>query len=276
MRTFGPLSFVALFGLLESAALLAVSIAFRDGMAIVATILLSFLSVIVGIGNKWNLKLNQRSVRRGWTPAGDVVIRYPKGSFLVVKCTEDVARSLYFAPENIDYLIQSQWIYRLVSLVGTIMLMGGIVCLGNARIIPQLGFAAAYMIINALYWIVAALPPKVHWDTSAFTITRHRFDSTKPEDTDKNFTEKNKTFTQALWKVIVATRSVEWAKRNNTAPNSPAWAQWLKDAEANANSSVPYNEGDTVVYPVPDWDPQHALITLLAELSTETGPKQLA
>lgn len=90
-------------------------------MSLLATLLLSFLSTLTGVANKSKLKLPQR--RPGAAPRGDTVIRYPNGSYLVVRCDEDVARELYFAPEEIEYQLSNPARYRLVSLLGTIVLM---------------------------------------------------------------------------------------------------------------------------------------------------------
>src|SRR4051812_32381250 len=104
-KTVAPLTLVLFIGFFLSAMLLALSISLSDGMSIVATILLSLLSTLIGWGNKWTLQLPQRKVQNDKVPRGDVVIRYPKGSFLIVRCKEDVARELYFAPETIEYFL---------------------------------------------------------------------------------------------------------------------------------------------------------------------------
>lgn len=262
MRTVGPLSAVAIFGSLESIALIILSIYFKDGMALVATLLLSFLSTLIGLGNKWKLQLVKKTVQN-WTPPGDVVIRYPRGNFLVVKCTEDVARELYFAPENIQYRVSDQRLYRLISLVGTMMLMFGVVALANAELYLQLSFAAAYILLNAAYWLVAALPSRLHWDTSCFTVKKQRFD--KGNSDQKTYTDYNETFTQALWKVIVATKDTEWVKRGEAAPQTPAWDEWLRVAESKANEVSFHRDEktDLVTYRVPEWNAQGTLAQLM-------------
>ena len=90
-------------------------------MSLVATLLLSFLSTLTGVANKSKLKLPGKPP--GETPPGDTVIRYPNGSYLVVRCEEEIARELYFAPEEIEYKLSNQTAYRMVSLLGTIVLM---------------------------------------------------------------------------------------------------------------------------------------------------------
>lgn len=127
----GPQTWVTLFGFSETLILLASSIAFGDGMSLLATISLSLLSTVVGISNKWTLRLPKATSDS--TP-GDLVVRYPNGSYLVVKCKEVVARALYFAPEEIDYYIQHPVAYQMLSLLGTLLLMLGIVFLANAKL----------------------------------------------------------------------------------------------------------------------------------------------
>lgn len=266
---------VAFLGTIEALLLLALSIWQEDGFAIVSVLSFGFLSSLVGFGNKWKLDLPKRKQPHLQTPPGDVVIRYPKGSFLVVQCNEDVARELYFAPENIDYLVSHSWKYRMISLVGTFMLMVGVVTLGNASTYLQFGFAGAYMTLNAAYWVVAALPSKVHWDLSCFQVLDQKFACDcreKPDKdikgSDKHFVDHNETFTQALWKVIVATKDISWIKRSAAAPDTDAWSSWLLEAKAQAEAVKSHEvevDGRVVkVWEVPDWDAQKELSNAMA------------
>ena len=56
----------------------------------------------------------------------------------------------------IQYLVEERWQYRLISLVGTLMLMFGVIFLSNATGPLQVAFAAVYILMNSFYWIVAA------------------------------------------------------------------------------------------------------------------------
>jgi len=203
------------------------------------------------------------------------VIRYPKGSFLVVQCSEDVARELYFAPENIDYLVSHSWKYRIISLVGTVLLMAAVVALGNASTYLQIGVAAAYMILNAAYWVVAALPARVHWDLGCFEVIDQKFAcdckeklQSTVETPDKHFVDYNPTFTQALWKVIVATKDIAWIKKSAAAPDTEAWSRWLQEAKTQAESVKSHIEtidGKPVkVWELPEWDAQSQLSKAMA------------
>lgn len=236
-------------------------------MSIVATVLLSLLSSLIGYGNKWELKLPDRKVQ-ATVPRGDVVIRYPKGSFLVVRCDENVARELYFAPEQINYLLTHGTMYRLLSLIGTMMLMGGVICLANAKIESQIAWAASYMLLGSSYWIVAALPNKVHWDTSCYEVTPEALSDS--DKTQKGYPSEADTFTQALWKAIVVSKSIHWVRRGDACPDTDAWDEWLRQAEACSKDMgltkalVP----GIKTWDVPSldmWNPQKALGQLLGE-----------
>ena len=272
-KTVAPLTGVLLLGATLSVILIALSIHYGDGMSLLATILLSLLSSLIGLGNKWTLSLPKRSVKDTTVPRGDVVIRYPKGSFLIVRCEEDVARELYFAPETIHYLVSHAPAYRILSLIGTLMLMFGVIFLANAQNILQLSFAGAYMLLNAAYWIVAALPSKIHWDTYCFEVKPQCLSDS--EDS-KGYPSVNKTFTQALWKVIVVTKSIDWVQRGEAAPDTMAWRRWLLDAKHKAitvNTLSRDKFPDVTTWEVPDWDPQQHLKELLAEQAVEDEKK---
>lgn len=265
-KTFAPLTAVLLLGFSLSALLLALSIWQDDGMSLVATVLLSLLSSLIGYGNKWTLKLPKRYNKKGRVPQGDVVIRYPKGSFLVVRCDEDVARELYFAPESIEYLLTHGPAYRILSLVGTVMLMAGVICLANAQIQVQVAWAGSYMLLGSGYWIVAALPGKLHWDTSCYTMTNECLSDSSMEK--KGYPSENQTFTQALWKAIVVSKNIEWVRRSDACPGTPVWEEWLRAAQAcsrDVRESETNNRPGVTTWEVPEWNPQAFLGELLAE-----------
>ncbi|KAF2214846.1 hypothetical protein CERZMDRAFT_110414 [Cercospora zeae-maydis SCOH1-5] len=237
----GPQTWVTLLGFAESLVLLAASITFGDGMSLLATIVLSLLSTVVGICNKWTLRLPKTASEY---PPGDLVIRYPNGSFLVVKCKEVVARALYFAPEEIDYYIQNPLAYQMLSLLGTILLMLGIVFLANAKLQLQFGWAGAYVLINIAHWIAAARPEGSHWDLTCFEIEEQKVHHGQPLD----------NFTKALWEAIRITKSVQWVKAGGAAPQTPVWSEWLYRAEKKAtDEDGPGN-----------WDPKKEFDELIA------------
>ncbi|KAF1933202.1 uncharacterized protein M421DRAFT_641 [Didymella exigua CBS 183.55] len=329
-KEFGPLTYVAWLGFTLSAMLLGLSIHLHDGMSIIATVLLSLLSSLIGLGNYWTLRLPKRKSvdqqkQSGRTlyfgpsrskgnnkiedkqsksgtsceiamaeqgdnrkrvedhaPPGDMVIRYPKGSFLVVRCHEDVARELYFAPEEIEYLVEDAWIYRLLSLVGTMMLMGGVICLANARIESQIAWAGSYMLLGSAYWIVAALPQKVHWDTSCYSVISEALSDSVPYK--KYPYSKSKSFTEALWKAIVASKDATWVRREDHCPDTAVWDDWLHMARSCSREYMnPMNDEDFQkagkakaehkTWQIPDWDPVGYLQYLLKKEKESKRPK---
>jgi hypothetical protein len=250
-RALSPLTFLSILGCAMSTSLLVLSIIEEDGMTLLATILLSFLATLIGIGNHWKLVFMKRTATRV-VPVSDVVIEYPQGAFLIVKCDEDIARELYWHPERCHYHV-GVTTYRIISLVATLMLMFGVVFLGNATLTLQTCFAAAYLILNAVYWVVAALPQQWNWDLSCFRV----------ETIHYNTDEKSKTFTLALWKAIAITQSIDWVKIARSAPVSTAWQQWLEVAGDQANQGDPTRTDTEGKIILPEWDAEDALTEFL-------------
>ena len=256
-RRLGPLTWLSFLGCAMSIALLGLSIHEQDGMALLATLSLSGLSTLIGIGSRWSLVLKKRKSKRP-VPKSDVVINYPNGSFLIIKCSEEVARELYWHPPRCEYQTRSPRIYRIISLSGTLILMLGVVCLGNSTLNLQLGFAVAYIILNAAYWVVAALPPKWHWDLSCY----------KREIVAYKDGEKNDTFTTSLWKAIAISGTTKWVRLAPIAPMTEQWDQWLAEAaQAIQRDHSSYDKAEKMT--LPDWDPEEALSTILLEVPAE-------
>lgn len=225
-QTFGILSFLAILGFAMSIALFGLSIHFNDGWALVATVLLSCLSSLLGVMCKWSLVLRKRVTGRDDIPSGDVIICYPNGSFLIVECDEEIARPLFFAPERCNYLLSGTW-YRSLALLGTMMLMFGVIALGNSGSRMQVAFGAAYVLLNAAYWLVAAMPEKIHWDYSALDI--QELSTILPAPDEKL------SFRNALWTAIRLTGSTRWVRTGRIAPDTQAWDDWLRKADDAVN-----------------------------------------
>lgn len=255
-RLFGPITWLSILGFFMSIALFGLAIRLNDGFALVAILALSFLSTLVGIGNRWSLKLKKRTADRA-VPRSDVVLNYPNGSFLIIKCNENTARQLYWHPEECDYMVGST-AYRAISLCGTLILMFGVICLGNATLDLQIGFAASYIILNAAYWVVAALPPKWNWDLSYYHVERIKYEESEQAD----------SFTEALWKAIAITQTAHWVPVGRIAPVSKGWDNWIKEAEYVAQSGPgAWDESANVVRGLPKWDYNAALTQHLDDAS---------
>lgn len=226
LNPLGPLAWVALLGSFVSVALFIVSITLRDGMSLIATLLLLGLSTLVGLSNKWELRLPRKYTGRAKLPPGDVVIKFPNKSFLVVFCEEEVARELFWAVEEIKYHIENATIYRLISLVGTLMLMLGVIVLANAKLPLKFCWTGACLLLNAAHRAAAALPQRLHWDLSAFRV----------EEQGIAGGPNNDTYMDALGKAIVVTKSVDWLRLGKAVPFTHKWDEWLAEAERAANT----------------------------------------
>jgi len=241
-------------------------------MALLATISLSLLSTNTGIANKWQATPNDPKPDKH-SPPGDVVIKYPQGSLIVVKCSEMTARYLYFNPsERCIYFVRSTAVYRGLSLISTLLLMAGVISLANSTIYLQTAFAGSYMAINICYWIAAALPPAKHWDLSRLKLTHIELKGGIPPRTaTEKIKDQPQTYTEALWKTIAVTGTKEWLVTAGWAPETEAWAEWMREAEdaAQAEPMQPSWRGSQEVWKIRNWDSRQMLSTIL-KAKTET------
>ncbi|KAG9696636.1 hypothetical protein KCU95_g4181, partial [Aureobasidium melanogenum] len=231
-KRLSPLLAVNILGFSCSVGLLVTSIALKDGMSMLATLCLSFLSSLTGIANHWDLVAKDPAIQPKSDevlPRGDLVVRYPNGSFLVVKCNEQVARELYFTREDTRYtMVQRRGIYRTISLTGTLLLMLGVIFLANATKALQLAWAVIYVLLNAAYWSFAALPKRFHWDLDRYKVTEIGIE--RPNSNDNRFTD-------ALFKAILFAQGANWARIGEAAaPRTKIWDDWLDEAETVALS----------------------------------------
>ena len=269
IKRYGPLAILAVLGFAMSLMLFVLSFYYNDGMALLATLCLSLLSTNTGIANKWQPTPNNPKPDRN-SPPGDVVIKYPQGAFIVVRCREETARYLYFNPsERCVYSIRSTPLYRALSLVSTLLLMGGVIALANSTIYLQTAFAGSYMFINIFYWIGAALPPSRHWDLSRLKLSRVELTggAAPKSATDKIKHQTETTYTEALWKVIAVTGSKRWLGSTDWAPNTDAWTEWLREAEDAAQAEPMRTSYDKVdgheVWKIRNWDSRQVLSSIL-------------
>lgn len=235
-----------------------------NSMAMLATLTLSFLSTNTGIANKWKPTPNDPKPDPN-SPPGDVVIKYPQGAFIIVRCSEETARYLYFNPsERCHYLVHSTPLYRGLSLISTLLLMAGVISLANATIELQTAFAAAYMLINVFYWIGAALPPARHWDLSRLKLTHVELHGGAPPR-EAQIQDVPPTYTEALWKTIAVTGTKTWLVSTGWAPKTDAWSEWLREAEdaAQAEPMRESREGGTEIWRIRNWDSRTVLSTIL-------------
>ncbi|KAI9717916.1 MAG: hypothetical protein M1812_004443 [Candelaria pacifica] len=250
---FGPLFWLAIMGAVMSIALIILSVVWKDGMSLLATVLLSLVSTVIGIGSRWTLDLPEPRSGRRPVPNGDVLIYYPHGSFLIVRCEEAVAR-MYFTAESCNYY-WSDNTYRTTAIFASLMLMGAVVMLSNATIKLQTCWLGAFALLNAAYWAVAALNPAHHnWDITAFKIEHEGYEGEETPPTN---------YTEALWRAIAITRSTEWLRAaNGIAPTNSMWEHWLLEA-LDAAKSAPLEFSKSGKLILPQWNAQKALTDVM-------------
>ncbi|KAK8120637.1 hypothetical protein PG999_004757 [Apiospora kogelbergensis] len=233
---YSPAHILSAFSFLLSIAIIVVAAIKEDGTAIFAVTFMSIVSSIVGIASSWKPVLMKRS-HTNVVPKGDVVIRTREGAFILIECTEEVARELYAGTEECNYRVGPK-MYRLLMGIGTFLLMVSVILLGNCKWHTQVMIGASYVVLNGMYWIMGLLPRGWFWDLSRYTcedITPH--DSKDDEHgVIGDPREGVPSFTRTLWYVIRETRRTAWVERSGAAPSTPQWKAWLAEAEEAAKS----------------------------------------
>ncbi|TLD28918.1 hypothetical protein PspLS_03711 [Pyricularia sp. CBS 133598] len=247
---FSPLHILAVFSMLLTVALLVGARVWTDGPATMAVALISLQSSLVGYASWWKPVLMLRTHHHA-VPRGDVMIRTREGAFILIRCTEDVARELYTAgTEECRYRVGERW-YRFMMGLGTMMLMLSTVLLGNCSWYMQLFVGSSYICLNAIYWAMGMLPRSLFWDLSRYKWTDETPDGLKYAHLPtKRHKEKGgsggddslvddeyesvPSFTRTLWYAIRATKKTGWVQRSGAAPMTDEWKEWLREAEAQA------------------------------------------
>ncbi|KAK7887569.1 hypothetical protein LTR67_009470 [Exophiala xenobiotica] len=288
-RLYGPLFWASLLGCSMSIALVVLSVIYHDGFALLATIMLATVSSAVGFGTRWDLVFTEPEIqkkRENKMPRSDVIIYYPNGAIRVIRPESEGIARLYFQTEHARYKIDDTP-YRTLALFSTIMLMAGVVSLANASNILQVSYAAAYVLLNAIYWAVSAMNPcSYHWkhayktqvldivplpgkhdsaldhkgklQTSIRQLRHewHRFQKSwglvAPAKITRTFVDPEigaRTFTAALWTAIVLTGTSQWLNEATAiAPINEAWKSWIHEADSKVESIDLY-EGRHLPHP---------------------------
>lgn len=170
VKKYGHLAGLSILGCCMSIVLFVLALWQDDGPALLADICLSTCSSLVGFAS-WSIfdvREETPTRKNEDLPLSDVIIFYPaRGSFRVIHCSEETSR-LYFRVEHCrHYFTDNQ--YRIIALFSSVLLMAGLIMLGNAQAILQAAFAASYILLNALYWASSALNPSTH-------VWKHDFD----------------------------------------------------------------------------------------------------
>ncbi|KAI6353738.1 hypothetical protein MCOR25_008909 [Pyricularia grisea] len=261
-----PLHILAVLSMMLTAALLVGAGVWTDGPAIMAVSLISLQSSLVGYASWWKPVLMLRTHNHR-VPPGDVMIRTREGAFILIRCTEDVARELYTAgTEECRYHIGERW-YKFMMGLGTMMLMLSTVLLGNCSWYMQLFVGSSYICLNAMYWAMGMLPRSLFWDLSRYECNGE----TPLELQDAHLpTEKKQqqgggslvddqyegvpSFTRTLWYAIRATKKTGWVQRSGAAPMTEEWKEWLRQAEEAAQ-----DEGTAA-----EWRAVHRMMEIIA------------
>jgi hypothetical protein len=256
-KKFSFLNFLTVGSTVLTLGLLIWSIINEDGAAFVAILIISITSSMVGLASYWHPLLTERLYRFD-VPPGDIVIRTRNGAFVVVHCTEEVARELYVGAEDCDYVLGTRLAQVLVGM-GTILLMVGVVMVGNCTFEMQLALGASYIALNGLYWVAALLPPRYNWDLK----TRYKWDVVK--------TMTCKSFTLTLYETIIAASRINkgmvgdiktsWARTSRASPDTTVWNKWLEEVVEKGNTEV-----DGVA-----WDPVECWKAIKANDDAEKG-----
>ncbi|KAK8069023.1 hypothetical protein PG994_005639 [Apiospora phragmitis] len=229
-----PVHVLSGFSFLLSIAIIVVAAIKEDGTAIFAVTFMSIVSSIVGVASWWKPVLMKRS-HTNIVPKGDVVIRTREGAFILIECTEEVARELYAGTEECNYRVGPKT-YQVLMGIGTFLLMVSVILLGNCKWVTQVMIGASYVVLNGLYWIMGLLPRRYFWDLSRYTCE----DVTPPDSKEAELEntgdprEGVPSFTRTLWYVIRETQRTAWVERSGAAPSTAHWKAWLAEAEVAA------------------------------------------
>lgn len=256
-KPFSFLNFLTVGSTLLSLGLLIWSIIQRDGPACLAIVVISITSSLVGLASYWQPLLTERLYRFD-VPPGDIVIRTRHGAFVIVHCTEEVARELYVGAEDCKYALDTRTAQVLVG-TSTILLMVGVVLVGNCTFEMQLALGASYIALNGLYWLAALLPSRDNWDLEI----RYQW--------DRRPTKNRTSYTLALYETIIAASRIDketvgdiktpWVKTSRAAPDTVLWNKWLEEVA---------EKGNTEVGGVP-WDPVACWTTIKENDEAEKG-----
>lgn len=231
-KLFSPIHILSIFSCALSIALIITAIICQDGTAILAVTLISLASTVVGYASFWRPILMKRK-HTNEVPRGDVLIRTREGAFVLVRCSEEVARELYSGTEECEYYVGGNT-YRGLMALGTMLLMVSVVLLGNCTWELKVFIGASYIVLNGLYWGLGMIPRSHFWDLSRYEWE----DVTLPDageahliTNEQDQREGHPSFTRTLWYAIRETKLIGWVERSGAAPSTEQWKKWLHEAE---------------------------------------------
>ncbi|KAK4123658.1 hypothetical protein N657DRAFT_645241 [Parathielavia appendiculata] len=226
-----PLHLLTIVSFLITIGLVIAGALWEDGTALLAVGLASITTTTISFAARWKPYINGRPPSAAGPP-GDIMIRTKEGAFLLIKCTEAVARELYSGVDECYYFV-SGFKYRLLMTLSAAFLMPSVILLGNCSFNMQALVGAAYLSLNIAYWMIGLLPLRASWD-----LTRYDVRDITPEDARKadqvtdpeDLREGLPTYTRTLWFAIRETKEIEWAQRSGSYPATPEWDEWATRA----------------------------------------------
>ncbi|CAN8098476.1 unnamed protein product [Discula destructiva] len=230
-----PIHIITIFSFLLTLVIFGLTAYWQDGNALLATMIISLQASLVGYASWWRPRMMCRPHSSDVPPA-DMVIRTREGAFILVKCTEEVARELYTGTEECEYHLGPTG-YRICMALGTMSLMVGVVLLGNTKFNAQALISGSYILLNGAYWLLGLLPKKHFWDLSRYDWEEVTpIDARDADHNDDSNVELQSSFTRTLWYAIRETREIGWVVRSDAAPGTPQWKKWLEEALKNAKA----------------------------------------
>lgn len=222
LKPWAGLWFLSVIGFGIVVVLVALSIHYEDGWALVGVLLLSATSSLLGLASKWHLTFQAQRPAAQQIPDSDLVIYYPSAAaFRVVRCDE-LTHRMYITAEAVEYQLSDGY-FRLAAVSGTITLIVGLICIANAGQILQLALAMTYVLLNIIYWLASAQSFKTHWRVN-YKSTAQTFAIPTP-NTDPTAAEPeplvglaglDKTTNEQIKEDIEMQRGVQWQDRENT------------------------------------------------------------
>lgn len=228
---YSPVHILSVFSFLLTIAIIIAAAFWQDGTAIVAVSLMALAGTVVCYASWWRpILMHRRTTNR--VPRGDVVMRTREGAFVLVRCTEEVARELYSGTEECRYVSSARF-HRVFMGLGMVLLMVSVVLLGNCGWNSQVLIGGSYIVLNGLYWVTGLLPQRMFWDLSRYEVLNvtppdacRAHETTDPDDPR----EGTPSFTRTLWFAVRETKHGAWVERSGAMPGTEQWKEWLREA----------------------------------------------
>jgi hypothetical protein len=229
-KNMSPHNILSVASCLLTIGLLVWAIIIGDGPATLAIILLAITTTLFCAASLWRLPLRRTTSSK--VPAGDVVIQSREGAFLIIQCNENVARELYSSPNEVIQLITTG--FSSCISCGTVIFMVAVILMGNSTWTMQAALAVTYLLLNAVYWFVALMPSRTHWEFPSYEVyhvTPHDIFLAHRYGMAGN---PHPSFSNSLWKAILVSKEIRWVRRSGAVPETDVWDQWLQLAKKNA------------------------------------------